>query len=305
MHHIIRPVLSLSLAATLFVSVTSAQTPRDSLLVSATWLAAHLNDPNLVLLHVGDKAGYTAQHIKGARVVSQADVSASGEAAGGLNLQMLPAATLHDRLTALGISDNSRVVVYSATANVTAATRIVLTLDYAGLGDRASLLDGGMVAWRTQGHELTAAVPDVKAGTLAPLTIKPIIVDAAFVKANLKAPNVAIVDARLAPFYDGTQIGGSPQAPHKTGHIEGAHNVPWSDLTTDSQTFKPAAELRDRFAQAGVKPGDTVVGYCHIGQQATAMIFAARTLGFKVLLYDGSFEDWSKQPDAPVSIIKK
>jgi thiosulfate/3-mercaptopyruvate sulfurtransferase len=162
-----------------------------------------------------------------------------------------------------------------------------------------------MVAWRTQGHELTAAIPDVKAGTLAALTIKPVIVDAGFVKANLKSPNVAIVDARLAPFYDGTQVGGSPQAPHKTGHIDGAHNVPWSDLTTDEQTFRPAAELQSRFAQAGVKPGDTVVGYCHIGQQATAMIFAARTLGYKVLLYDGSFEDWSKQADAPVSTIRK
>ena len=30
------------------------------------------------------------------------------------------------------------------------------------------------------------------------------------------------------------------------------------------------------------------------------MLFAARTLGHKVLLYDGSFEDWSKQSDAPV-----
>jgi thiosulfate/3-mercaptopyruvate sulfurtransferase len=242
-------------------------------------------------LHVGDKTAYAAQHIKGARAVTMGDLSVSGEEAGGLNLQMLPVPVLHDRLAALGISNTSRIVVYSANPNVTSATRVVLTLDYAGLGDRASLLDGGMAAWTKDGRELTNVVPEVKPGTLAPLTIKPIIVDAAFVKANLKTANMAIVDARLAPFYDGTQIGGSPQAPHKTGHIEGAHNVPWSDLTTDSQTFKPAAELKDRFAQAGVKPGDTVVGYCHIGQQATAMIFAARTLGFKVLLYDGSFED--------------
>jgi len=25
------------------------------------------------------------------------------------------------------------------------------------------------------------------------------------------------------------------------------------------------------------------------------MLFAARTLGYRVLLYDGSFEDWSKR----------
>jgi thiosulfate/3-mercaptopyruvate sulfurtransferase len=49
-----------------------------------------------------------------------------------------------------------------------------------------------------------------------------------------------------------------------------------------------------------VKPGDTVVGYCHIGQQATGMLFAARSLGHKVLLYDGSFEDWSAHANYPV-----
>jgi thiosulfate/3-mercaptopyruvate sulfurtransferase len=46
------------------------------------------------------------------------------------------------------------------------------------------------------------------------------------------------------------------------------------------------------FTKAGLKPRDTVIGYCHIGQQATAMLFAARTVGYPVLLYDGSFEDW-------------
>ena len=38
-----------------------------------------------------------------------------------------------------------------------------------------------------------------------------------------------------------------------------------------------------------------MIGYCHIGQQATAMLFAARTLGYRVVLYDGSFEDWSRR----------
>ena len=51
------------------------------------------------------------------------------------------------------------------------------------------------------------------------------------------------------------------------------------------------------FEKAGVKANDTVVGYCHIGQQATAMLFAARSLGHPVLLYDGSFQDWSRHDD--------
>jgi thiosulfate/3-mercaptopyruvate sulfurtransferase len=63
--------------------------------------------------------------------------------------------------------------------------------------------------------------------------------------------------------------------------------------------LKSAEELQGLFDAAGIKPGDTVIAYCHIGQQATAVLFAARTLGHRVLLYDGSFEDWVLR-DLPV-----
>lgn len=299
-----------ALAILVFVCLTSAsanaQTPRESLIVSPAWLAAHLNDPDLVLLHVGDKTDYGVRHIPGARFVALADLSVSAADTGGLNLEMLPVATLQDRLASFGISHSSRIVVYHATTQITHSTRVMLTLDYAGLGDRSSLLDGGMGAWVREGRGLTSVVPEPRVGALAPLQRRPLIVDAAFVQANLKSAKVSVVDARLTPFYEGTQVGGGAQAPHKTGHIDGAKSVPWSDLVNDQQAFRSAAELQERLAKAGVAPGDQIVAYCHIGQQATAVIFAARTLGYKVLLYDGSFEEWSKRPDAPVaSSIKK
>jgi len=49
-----------------------------------------------------------------------------------------------------------------------------------------------------------------------------------------------------------------------------------------------------------VKPGDEVVTYCHIGQQGTAPYFVAKKLGYKVALYDGSYQEWSRLKDAPV-----
>jgi thiosulfate/3-mercaptopyruvate sulfurtransferase len=64
--------------------------------------------------------------------------------------------------------------------------------------------------------------------------------------------------------------------------------------------LKSPAELLELFTKAGVKAGDTVIGYCHIGMQTTAMLFAARTLGHKVLLYDGSFQDWYRHTEYPV-----
>jgi len=275
-----------------------AQAPRDSLLVSTTWLAQHLSDTDLVLLHMGDAAEYATKHVPGSRLVTRAAISATGPA-GSLNLELPAPDELKTKLESLGISDNSRIVVIFGQAQVTPATRVVLTLQAAGFGARTSLLDGGLAQWERDGKPVTADVPAAKTGSISALKMASPIVDADFVKSHLNTPKYVIVDARDTAFYDGTQTGGSQTAPHKTGHIEGAKSIPYSTLTKADNTLKPAIELQAMFDEAGVKPGDTVVAYCHIGQQATGVVFAARTLGITVKLYDGSFEDWSKK-DGPV-----
>jgi thiosulfate/3-mercaptopyruvate sulfurtransferase len=64
--------------------------------------------------------------------------------------------------------------------------------------------------------------------------------------------------------------------------------------------MKSEAEIKEIFAAAGIKPGDTVVSYCHIGQQATMVYFAARRLGIKARVYDGSWDEWSRNMELPV-----
>ena len=289
-----------SLALSFICAAALAAAPRDGLVVTTAWLGQHLADPDLVLLHVGDKAEYDARHIPGARFVSVNDISVSDHSGKGLTLEMPPAADLRTRLADLGISDRSRIIVYYGKDLVSPTTRVIFTLDYAGLGNATSLLDGGMDAWTRDGHAATALVPPARTGTLSPLKPRPLVVDAEYVLAHLKAPHTAIVDGRNASFYDGAQTGGGKDAPHRTGHIAGAHSVPFTSVTDDQLKLRSAEELAAIFTKAGVQPDDTVIAYCHIGQQATAVIFAARTLGHPVLLYDGSFEDWSRHPDYPV-----
>src|SRR3954470_20948208 len=149
--------------------------PRQNLVVDAAWLKAHLADPDLVLLHVGDKAEYEAAHIAGARFVSLQDISVSDHSGKGLMLEMPPADDLRHRLEALGISDKSRVVVYYGKDWVSPSTRVIFTLDYAGLGARASMLDGGLDAWVRTGGAVTKDVPPAKPGRLAPLKIRPMV----------------------------------------------------------------------------------------------------------------------------------
>jgi len=283
-----------------FAGAQQAQStdPRAALTVTPAWLAQHLRDPDLVLLHVGDAKEYPKAHIPGARFVSMSDVSVSNhdmQHDTGLMLELPSPDSLRAQLQALGISDRSHIVVYQADEWVSPSTRIVFTLDAAGLGARTVWLDGGLAAWKAEGRPTTTEVPARTVGALSPLAIKPVVVDAAWVKAHLASPGVKIVDGRAAVFYDGVEAGG----PRK-GHIPGAGSVPFTEVTDDKMKLKSPAELAALFAKAGVGPRDTVVAYCHIGQQGTAVLFAARTLGHPVKLYDGSFQEWSRRTDLPV-----
>jgi thiosulfate/3-mercaptopyruvate sulfurtransferase len=303
MVRMIRVFAAVVMAASVSVFATAQSAP--GLTVSTAWVADHLKDPEVVILHVGPPAGYNTAHVPGARLAASSAFSVSGQREDGtpLNLQMPDAETLRKGLESLGISNTSRIVVYSAAPNgVPLATRLILTLQHAGLGARTHFMQGGLTEWVAEGRATTDVVPEPKPGTLSALKVVPLIVDADFVDAQRKAGGVRVIDARTEAFYSGAQTGGGQATPHKTGHIEGAVSVPHNSTYDAQGRFKSVDELRAIFTQAGVKPGDTVVAYCHIGQQATATIFAARLLGYDVKLYDGSFEDWSKRPNAAVTI---
>jgi thiosulfate/3-mercaptopyruvate sulfurtransferase len=289
-----RFVTALAIIATMVPPRPSCgQTPRESLLVTPQWLSEHLRDPGLVILHVGPRAAYDTAHIAGARYLELSQIGPHDhDSPTGLMLQMPATDTLRARLEALGISDNSNVVVVQAARYVSAATRVLFTLDHAGLGARTALLDGGLAAWTAAGLPITAEVLAPRQGRLSPLRLKDNVVTAEFVRDNARKPGFVLIDARAAGFYDGVQEGG-PQAARKRGHIPGAVSLPYNSLGNDRDEFLAAGELAEKFRAAGVKAGDTVAAYCHIGQQATVVIFAARTLGLDVKLFDGSFEDWA------------
>jgi thiosulfate/3-mercaptopyruvate sulfurtransferase len=282
-----RALLAAALAAALLAGAATAQ---GHVSIATGWLAQHLHDPNLVLLHVGDEAQYKAGHIPGARFIRLQDISTSQ---GGLSLEMLPADELRRRLQALGVTDRSHIVIYYGDDWVSPATRILFTLNAAGLGGRAEMLDGGMRKWRKEGGAVTAdATPAARPGALAAFQLHAPIVDAAFVRAHVGRHGFALIDARAPVYYSGLEQSGA-HAHMRRGHIPGAHNLPYDSVTNDDLTLKTPAQLRSLFRDAGVRPGDRVIAYCHVGQQATAVVAAARVAGIDAVLYDGSFEDWT------------
>jgi len=287
----------LFVAALLFTSTLQAQTPKlnDSLIVTTDWLAKHLNDDSLVLLQVGEKDEYMSSHIPRAQFIQLADISTPrGQ---GLTLELPTLDQLKATFEKLGVSDNSRIVIYFGKDWVTPTARVFMTLDYLGFGDRTSILDGGLPAWRAEGKPVTADPVEPKKGSLTPHPNSKLIVDATWVKNNLDKPEVRILDARAPQFYTGAEQGRMPRG----GHIPHAKNIPYSSLVEDSNNkFKSATALRDLFNAADVKPNSSVATYCHIGQQASLLYFVARYLGYDAHVYDGSFEDWSKRTELPV-----
>lgn len=276
------------------VSASNAPQVRKSLIVSTEWLAQHLKDDSLVLLQVGEKDEYLAGHIPGAQFIQLSDISTPRSQ--GLALELPDTAQLQTIFEKLGVRDKSRIVVYFGKDWVTPTARVFLTLDYLGLGDRASILDGGLPAWRAEGRPVTTEVRTPAPGKFTPRPNKQIVVDASWVSVNLNKPGVMILDARASKFYTGEEVGRMPRG----GHIPGARNIPFDSVVEDSNKFKSVETLRQLFNAAGVKHGDSVTTYCHIGQQASLLYFIARYLGYDAHLYDGSFEDWSHRPELPV-----
>src|SRR4051794_1527910 len=182
---------------------------RSTMLVSAQWLSSHLKDPNVVVIGVGPKAEFDKGHIPGAVSLELSAVSAKNVP---LTLELPPLPELAETFSALGVSNNSHVVLYSVANSVQSATRIYLTLDAMGLGRNTSLLDGGFVAWKTGGNLVTTEVGGTKRGSVEPCAQSDIIVNAEYVSANLRTAGIDVVDSRLPAFYTGEQIPNNQRA---------------------------------------------------------------------------------------------
>jgi thiosulfate/3-mercaptopyruvate sulfurtransferase len=267
----------------------------STMLVNAPWLAAHLKDPNLAVLAVGDPKQYAEAHIAGSAMVEMQEIATRGD----LTLELPPMADLAATFAKKGVRDDSRIVLYMTKDQATQTARVYLTLDAMGFGARTSILDGGLPAWRTEGHPVTTELPAIKPGAVTPCPQTDVITSFDFVRTHLNQLSVRIVDARDTQYYTGAST-----SRNRAGHIPGAASIPFSSLTDDQGKLKPAQGLRQQFAAAGVKPGDHLVTYCHIGQQASLLYFTARYLGYDVQLYDGSWEEWARHPEQPVELTK-
>ncbi len=258
--------------------------PGAKYLVSTAWLADHLNDPKVVILEADhDMKGMdmgTPKHIPGAR---RADLNQIQIKANGKEVELPPDATLKDIFEKLGVSDDTKVVLYSSMW-YPMVTRVFFTLQYMG-HDNVALLDGSIQKWTaekrpTVADYATAPTPGHITLDLHP-EVRAMLSDVKALSANM--PNdVVLIDAR-------------PPDRYKKEHIPGAQNL-FSESTLldpkNNPTFKSPDELRKMLAERGITPGKKITAYCEIGYWATLDFFVAKYLGYQVVMYDGSLNEW-------------
>jgi thiosulfate/3-mercaptopyruvate sulfurtransferase len=218
--------------------------------------------------------------------------------------ELPPVAELEKVFTRAGLGNQSHIVIYSSEPLL--ASRMWFTLDYLGHGQRASILDGGLQKWRAEGRRVewnrrgfpiarfTANVDPSKLITRTDMA-------SAITTGNYYGKPVVVVDARPPYQYMGWKRGA---AVAKAGHIPEAECFPWTaHLTSDHpRVLRDDTALREMYASVGATKESRLIVYCRTGVEASMNYFVLRHLGYDVVLYDGSYVEWSKSPDAPVTV---
>ena len=293
-------VFALVASVMCFISGSLAPAAGDKapILVTPAWLSDHLHDPNLVVLSVCQNVRFYRQgHIPGSRFLWVTWLAAPNPE---LSFELVSVDQLDTLMEGLGISNDSRIVLCGVNGNVSPTARVYITLEYLGMGDHTSILDGGVEAWKAAGNPVSKETPSPQRGSFTPHLQRDVIVDVDFVKSHKDLAGIALLDARAPEYYHG--VGGGFPRP---GRIPGALNLYYTTLFDTSNKYLPLDSLKAKFDAAGVKPGDGVITYCHVGQTASSDYIAAKLLGHAAHLYDGSFEDWSGREDLPVYLEAK
>jgi thiosulfate/3-mercaptopyruvate sulfurtransferase len=302
--------IPLGLIATLALAAACSQTddqpavPAMDSLVTAEWLAAHIDDPDLVVLDatvlveqgadgsflsVNGRPNYEAGHIPGAGFADLlddlSDVDAEFEFTAPTPEEFAAA------MGALGVGDNTRVVVYD-TYNSVWAARVWWMLRWIGF-DQAAVFDGGLNAWKAQGGAISTAPADEPVRKLSVALRPELLTDIDEVRASIDDDAVNVIDALPAESFRGDwPMYGRP------GHIPGATNVSTFLLFDEEGRYRSHDELELLFEG---DRNERAINYCGGGIAAAANAFVMHRLGFRdIAVYDNSLQEWAADPANPM-----
>jgi thiosulfate/3-mercaptopyruvate sulfurtransferase len=271
------------------------------MLVSTDWVAAHLDDPGLVLVESDeDVLLYDTGHLPGALKIDwHMDLNDP------LVRDYLDAEGFAELMSRKGISRDHTVIFYGDNSNWWAAYALWV-FSLFGHPD-VRLMNGGRRKWVLEQKPLVTEVPD-RERTEYPVPERrdaPIRAFRDDVLIHLRKGG-ALVDVRSPQEFSGEMLH-MPDYPQegamRGGHIPGARNVPWKRAANDDGSFRSAAELEKIYAdEIGLNREDEIIAYCRIGERSSHTWFVLRhLLGFpNVRNYDGSWTEWGNLVGAPI-----
>lgn len=262
--------------------------PRADLLMEPAELATAGKDSAWIVLDARGADAYRQGHVPGARWVDHAEWAKAFA-------EVQDAAEWSQRIGALGIAKDSRVIVYDA-SQFRDAARIWWILRYWGSTD-VRLLNGGWTGWQAGKFPIEQVEPAYETAEYRAVAAPQRLATQGSLLDSLANQSLQIVDARSVGEYCGTNALRNTRA----GAIPGAKHLEWVDLIDEqTQRLKPAAELQRILTTAGIEPTRPTATYCQSGGRASVMAFALELMGGdQVQNYYRSWSEWGNAADTP------
>lgn len=253
---------------------TAATYSNASLLVSGASL--DVNAANQVIIDARSAALYAAGHITNAINIPNTALNAASNA--------LDTATAVAALSAAGVSNTAKIIVYGADVDPNAGW-VFWALEYLGATD-VHMLDGGYTKWVADGRTVATTATTLPAATFTPTVNAARLATKADVVAHYAdATNYAIIDSRN--YNDSTNNN------FVTAHIPNAVSILIGDFLNADKTVKSYADIKALLDAQGVTAGKTVITHCYVGWRSAQEYFMLRLMGFNVSNYDGSWTEWA------------
>lgn len=197
----------------------------------------------------------------------------------GIRNELSSDAELAKQFGLAGLSYDDTILLYDST---TLAGRSFIAFDYAGF-KKIRVLDGGIGSWT---GPLTKDAAAAKPTNFTLSQKRENRVQKDYVARQVGVSDVVIVDGRVTQAFE-------------DGHIPTAKVFPSNDYVGKGTFRRDRKDLLKELAAKGITPDKQVVSYCGSGVAAAHAYLVLKDLGFdKLVLYDGSWDEWSRDPKA-------